>query len=40
MVEGVSDVELEVVYDLFWSKDMMSEEVWFVLDMFWFEFIK
>lgn len=34
MVEGVSDVELEVVYDLFWSKDMMSEEVWFVLDMF------
>lgn len=34
MVEGVSDVELEVVYDPPWSKDMMSEEARFALDMF------
>jgi len=34
MVEGVKDVELEVVYDPPWSKNMMSEEARFALDMF------
>lgn len=34
MVEGVSDVELEVVYDPPWNKEMMSEEARFALDMF------
>jgi FeS assembly SUF system protein len=33
-VEGVEDVELEVVYDPPWNKDMMSEEARFALDMF------
>jgi len=33
-VEGVKDVELEVVYDPPWNKDMMSEEARFALDMF------
>jgi FeS assembly SUF system protein len=33
-VEEVSDVELEVVYDPPWNKDMMSEEARFALDMF------
>jgi len=33
-VEGVSDVELEVVYDPPWNKEMMSEEARFALDMF------
>lgn len=34
MVEGVKDVELEVVYDPPWNKEMMSEEARFALDMF------
>jgi len=33
-VEGVKDVELEVVYDPPWNKEMMSEEARFALDMF------
>jgi FeS assembly SUF system protein len=33
-VDGVSEVDLTVVYDPPWSKDMMSEEARFVLDMF------
>ncbi|TXB69429.1 SUF system Fe-S cluster assembly protein [Phaeodactylibacter luteus] len=33
-VKGVSDVELEVVYDPPWNKEMMSEEARFALDMF------
>lgn len=33
-VEGVSDVELQVVYDPPWNKEMMSEEARFALDMF------
>ena len=33
-VDGVSEVSLNVVYDPPWSKDMMSEEARFALDMF------
>jgi FeS assembly SUF system protein len=33
-VEGVEDVELQVVYDPPWNKEMMSEEARFALDMF------
>lgn len=33
-VEGVIDVDLQVVYDPPWSKDKMSEEARFALDMF------
>lgn len=33
-VDGVTDVELQVVYDPPWSKEMMSEEARFALDMF------
>lgn len=32
-VEGVTDVDLQVVFDPPWSKDLMSEEARFVLDM-------
>ncbi len=33
-VEGVQDVDLRVVFDPPWSKDLMSEEARFALDMF------
>ncbi|MEZ4994802.1 MAG: SUF system Fe-S cluster assembly protein [Saprospiraceae bacterium] len=33
-VEGVTDVDLQVVFDPPWSKDLMSEEARFALDMF------
>ena len=33
-VDGVTDVELQVVYDPPWNKEMMSEEARFALDMF------
>lgn len=33
-VEGVEDVNLELVFDPPWSKEMMSEEAQFELDMF------
>ena len=33
-VEGVKDVDLRVVFDPPWSKDLMSEEARFALDMF------
>ncbi len=33
-VEGVEDVDLRVVFDPPWSKDRMSEEARFALDMF------
>lgn len=33
-VDGVSEAQLEVVYDPPWSKEMMSEEARFALDMF------
>lgn len=33
-VEGVEDVNLELVFDPPWSKEMMSEEAQFALDMF------
>ncbi len=33
-VEGVREVELQVVFDPPWNKDMMSEEARFQLDMF------
>ena len=33
-VEGVSDVELQVVWDPPWNKTMMSEEAQLELDMF------
>ncbi len=33
-VEGVRDVELNVVYDPPWNKELMSEEARFALDMF------
>ena len=33
-VEGVEDVDLRVVFDPPWSKDLMSEEARFALDMF------
>lgn len=32
-VEGVQDVDLRLVFDPPWTKDMMSEEAAFVLDM-------
>ena len=32
-VKGVTDVDLQVVFDPPWSKDLMSEEARFVLDM-------
>jgi FeS assembly SUF system protein len=32
-VEGVTDVDLQVIFDPPWSKDLMSEEARFVLDM-------
>ena len=34
MVEGVSDVDLRLVWDPAWNKEMMSEEAQFALDMF------
>jgi FeS assembly SUF system protein len=33
-VDGVTEVDLSVVYDPPWNKEMMSEEARFVLDMF------
>lgn len=33
-VEGVKDVNMEVVFDPPWNKEMMSEEAQFALDMF------
>ena len=33
-VEGVTDVDLQVVFDPPWSKEMMSEEARLMLDMF------
>lgn len=33
-VEGVKDVDLRVVFDPPWSKDRMSEEARFAMDMF------
>ena len=33
-VEGVTDIDLRVVWDPPWNKDMMSEEARFSLDMF------
>lgn len=33
-VEGVTDVDMQVVFDPPWSKDMMSEEARLLLDMF------
>ena len=33
-VEGVEDVDIRVVFDPPWSKDRMSEEARFALDMF------
>lgn len=33
-VSGVNDVDLEVVFDPPWNKEMMSEEARFNLDMF------
>lgn len=33
-VEGVGDVDLQVVFDPPWSKERMSEEARFALDMF------
>lgn len=33
-VEGVRDVDLQVVFDPPWTKDRMSEEARFALDMF------
>lgn len=32
-VEGVTDVDLQVVFDPPWNKDLMSEEARFALDM-------
>ena len=34
MVDGVSDVDLRLVFDPVWTKDRMSEEAQFALDMF------
>ena len=34
VVEGVSDVDLRLVFDPQWNKEMMSEEARFALDMF------
>ncbi len=33
-VDGVEDVNMEVVFDPPWNKEMMSEEAQFALDMF------
>ena len=33
-VDGVDDVEMQVVFDPPWTKDRMSEEARFALDMF------
>jgi metal-sulfur cluster biosynthetic enzyme len=33
-VEGVNDVDLRVVFEPVWTKDRMSEEAQFALDMF------
>jgi len=33
-VDGVEDVNMEVVFDSPWNKEMMSEEAQFALDMF------
>lgn len=33
-VDGVTDVDLQVVFDPPWSKELMSEEARFSLDMF------
>ena len=33
-VEGINDVDLQVVFDPPWDKEMMSEEARFSLDMF------
>ena len=33
-VEGVTDVDLRVVFDPPWTKDLMSEDARFALDMF------
>lgn len=33
-VDGVTDVDLQVVFDPQWTKEMMSEEARFALDMF------
>jgi FeS assembly SUF system protein len=33
-VEGITDVDLQVVFDPPWNKEMMSEEARFALDMF------
>ena len=33
-VDGVSEVDMSVVYDPPWNKEMMSEEARFALDMF------
>jgi len=33
-VEGVEDVDLQVVFDPPWNKEKMSEEARFALDMF------
>jgi Predicted metal-sulfur cluster biosynthetic enzyme len=34
MIEEVTDVDLQVVFDPPWTKDMMSEDARFALDMF------
>lgn len=34
VIEGVKDVDLRVVFDPPWTKDLMSEEARFALDMF------
>ena len=34
MVDGVNDVDLRVVFDPVWTKERMSEEAQFALDMF------
>ena len=33
-IDGVTDIDLQVVFDPPWSKDLMSEEARFALDMF------
>jgi FeS assembly SUF system protein len=33
-VDGVMDIDLQLVYDPPWNKEMMSEEARFALDMF------
>ena len=34
MIDGINDVDLQVVFDPPWNKEMMSEEAQFALDMF------